>query len=111
VFSRPSFPSVTVTELADDAYLLDIREQDEWDAGHVPGAHHIPMSGLMHRLEEVPTGPVVVMCRTGHRSGQVVNYLRTRGSADVVNLDGGIVDWVAAGRPIVAEDGRDPFIA
>jgi rhodanese-related sulfurtransferase len=110
VFSRPSLPSVTVADVADDAYLLDVREQDEWDAGHAPGAHHIPMSSLMARLDEVPAGAVVVMCRSGHRSGQVVNYLRTRGNADVVNLDGGIIDWVSAGRPIVAEDGRDPYI-
>jgi rhodanese-related sulfurtransferase len=41
----------------------------------------------------------------------VVNYLRAQGRDNVANLDGGIVDWVLAGRPIVADDGRDPYIA
>jgi rhodanese-related sulfurtransferase len=104
-------PSVSAADVADDAYLLDVREQDEWDAGHMPGAHLVPMSGLIARIDEVPTdGPVVVVCRSGHRSGQVVNYLRAHGHDNVVNLDGGIVDWVATGRPIVADDGSDPYI-
>jgi rhodanese-related sulfurtransferase len=111
VFSRPSLPSVTVADVGEGAYLLDVREQDEWDAGHAPEAHHVPMSALISRIDEVPADEtVVVICRSGHRSGQVVTYLRGQGRDNVVNLDGGIVDWVAAGRPIVADDGRDPFI-
>jgi len=106
-----SIPSVTVIDVADDAYILDVREQDEWDAGHTPGAHHIPMSSLIARMEEVPADrTVVVLCRSGHRSAQVTNYLATRGRDNVVNLDGGIVDWVTAGRPIVADDGRVPAV-
>jgi rhodanese-related sulfurtransferase len=111
VFNRGSLPSVTATEVPSDAYLLDVREQDEWDAGHAPGAHHVPMSALMARIDEVPAeGDVVVICRHGQRSAQVVNYLISQGRDNVVNLDGGIVDWVSAGHPIVADDGRDPFI-
>jgi rhodanese-related sulfurtransferase len=111
VFSRPNLPSVTVADVTDDVFLLDVREQDEWDAGHAPDAHHVPMSALIARIDEVPQdGQVVIMCRSGHRSGQVVTYLSGQGRANVANLDGGIVEWVAAGRPIVAEDGRVPYI-
>jgi rhodanese-related sulfurtransferase len=111
VFNKPSLPSVGPAEVNDAAYLLDVREQDEWDAGHAPGAHHVPMSSLIARIDEVPAeGPVVVICRHGQRSAQVVNYLIAQGRDNVVNLDGGMVDWVSAGRPIVADDGRDPYI-
>lgn len=84
----------------------------EWEAGHPPTAHHIPMMTLPGRLEELPSDQtIVVLCRHGHRSAQVVNYLIAHGYDNAVNLDGGIVDWVAAGRPIVTDDGRDPYIA
>jgi rhodanese-related sulfurtransferase len=97
--------------MAPDVYLLDVREQDEWDAGHAPDAHHVPMSTLISRIDEVPTdGQVVVICRHGQRSAQVVNYLVAQGRDNVANFDGGIVDWVSAGLPLVADDGRDPYI-
>lgn len=98
--------------MPDGAYILDVRELDEWDAGHPPGAHHVPMMTIPARLADVPTDEqVVVLCRHGHRSAQVVGFLASRGLDNVVNLDGGIVEWVAAGRPIVTDDGRDPYIA
>jgi len=107
-----SIPSVQAAAVDADAYILDVREQDEWDAGHVSGATHIPMGSLHARLDEVPADqPVTVMCRSGHRSGQVVSYLITHGRTNVVNLDGGIVDWVTSGRPIIADDGRVPSVA
>ncbi len=104
-------PSISADGVASDAYLLDVREQDEWDAGHAPDAHHLPMSELMARVDEIPADDeVVVICRAGHRSAQVVNYLAGQGRQNLVNLDGGMLEWVAAGRPIVADDGRDPYI-
>jgi rhodanese-related sulfurtransferase len=112
VSNRPTLPSVNTADVADDAYLLDVREPDEWDAGHAPGAHFIQMATVPARVDEIPTdGTVVVICRHGHRSAQVVNYLLAQGRDNVVNLDGGIVDWVSMGRPIVTDDGRDPYIA
>jgi len=96
----------------DGAYILDVRELDEWEAGHPPDAHHVPMMTIPARVADVPTDEqVVVLCRHGHRSAQVVGFLASRGLDNVVNLDGGIVEWVAAGRPIVTDDGRDPYIA
>ena len=97
---------MTVPEIADDAYLLDVREPDEWSAGHAPGAHHLPMMQLPARLAEVPTeGEVVVVCRSGGRSAQVVGYLLANGWDNVRNLDGGMREWATAGRPMISEDG------
>lgn len=105
-------PSIAPVDVPADAYVLDVREDDEWEAGHTPGAHHVPMMTIPARMDEVPgEGTVVVLCRHGHRSAQVVGYLAGRGWDNVVNLDGGIIEWVAAGRPIVADDGREPYIA
>jgi rhodanese-related sulfurtransferase len=102
---------VTVPEITDDAYLLDVREADEWSAGHAPGAHHLPMSELPHRLAEVPTDEdVVVVCRSGGRSARVVAYLMQRGWDNVRNLDGGMQDWEAAGRPLTSESGQPAHV-
>lgn len=89
------------------AYLLDVREPDEWDAGHAPGAHFVPMMEIPARMAEVPTDvDVVVVCRSGGRSGQVVSYLMGNGWDNVRNLDGGMQSWAAAGREVVSENGR-----
>ena len=99
-----SVPTVTVAQVTDDAYLLDVREDDEWTAGHAPGAHHVPMMEVPARLADVPTdADVVVVCRMGGRSAQVVTYLAKQGWDNVRNLDGGMQSWAAAGRPLVAE--------
>ncbi|BCJ65575.1 rhodanese-like domain-containing protein [Polymorphospora rubra] len=106
MFGR-QIPSVAVAQIADDAYVLDVREPDEWSAGHAPGAHHIPMMEIPARLSEVPTeGDVVVICRSGGRSGQVVGYLMSNGWDNVRNVAGGMHDWAAAGRPVVSTDGQ-----
>ena len=103
----PQVPSVTATEVAADAYLLDVREPDEWTAGHAPGAHHLPMMEIPARMSEVPTDvEVVVVCRSGGRSGQVVSYLMGNGWDNVRNLDGGMRSWEAAGREVISEGGQ-----
>lgn len=106
VFKR-NVASVTAPEVGADTYLLDVREPDEWAAGHAPGAHHLPMMDVPARLAEIPTDrEVVVVCRSGGRSGRVVAYLLDSGWDNVRNLDGGMLDWAAAGRPLVGEDGQ-----
>lgn len=106
VFGR-QVPSVTVPEIPDGAYLLDVREADEWSAGHAPDAHHMPMGEVPNRLAEVPAeGEVVVVCRSGGRSAQVVQYLTGRGWDNVRNLVGGMQGWEAAGRSMQSEDGH-----
>jgi rhodanese-related sulfurtransferase len=107
VFATP-VPEITVGELTDDAYLLDVREDEEWAAGHAPAAHHLPMMDIPVRLDEVPRDQdVVVVCRVGARSAQVVAYLRSNGWQRVANLAGGMCAWAAAGRPLDGEDGRE----
>ena len=99
-------PGVGADSLPTDAFLLDVREDDEWEAGHAPGALHVPMMQIPTRAGEVPTDrEVVVICRAGQRSAQVVAYLQANGWDRVVNLNGGMHDWAAAGLPMVSEDG------
>jgi rhodanese-related sulfurtransferase len=103
----PQVPSVTAAQVDDGAYLLDVREPDEWAAGHAPGAHHVPMMEVPARMAEVPAdAEVVVVCRSGGRSGQVTSYLMGNGWDNVRNLDGGMQSWSAAGRDMVSEDGQ-----
>ena len=107
----PQVPSVTANEVDADAYLLDVREPDEWTAGHAPGAHHVPMMEIPARISEVPTDvEVVVVCRSGGRSGQVVSYLMGNGWDNVRNLDGGMQSWHASGREIVSEGGQPAHV-
>ncbi len=84
-----------------DVYLLDVREQWEYDEGHIPGITLIPMGDIPARLDDIPTDKeVIVTCRTGNRSGQVADYLRQQGFENIHNMDGGIVAWEAAGLPV-----------
>jgi rhodanese-related sulfurtransferase len=107
----PAVPSVRPPEVASDAHLIDVREPDEWAAGHAPGAHHLPMMEVPARMAEVPTdADVVVVCRSGGRSGQVVAYLAGHGWENVRNLDGGMIAWVAAGRDLITDDGQQPRV-
>ncbi len=98
---------MTPTQIEPDVYLLDVREPDEWDAGHAPGAHHLPMMEIPARMAEVPADiDVVVVCRSGARSGRVVSYLIGNGWDNVRNLDGGMQSWAAASRDVVSENGQ-----
>jgi rhodanese-related sulfurtransferase len=98
---------VDPAQVDDDAYLLDVREPDEWSAGHAPGAHHLPMMEIPARMGEIPMdGDVVVVCRSGGRSAQVVGYLLGQGWDNVRNLDGGMQSWSATGRDVVSENGQ-----
>ncbi len=105
-------PSISVAEIPADAFIVDVREDDEWAAGHAPDARHIPMSDLPARMDEIPTeGDVVVACRVGSRSAQVTAYLLAQGWDNVVNLDGGMLHWAGAGRPLAGgEHGNGPTV-
>jgi rhodanese-related sulfurtransferase len=103
-------PTVSVSELPDGATLLDVREDDEWSAGHAPEAVHIPMGELAGRLDELPAdGPVYVVCRGGGRSARATVYLNANGW-DATNVDGGMKSWHAEGRPMVSEQGTEPEV-
>lgn len=112
VFGQSQLPAVTATDIDSTAFLLDVRETDEWTAGHAPGAHHLPMMEVPARLAEVPRDrDVVVVCRAGSRSAQVVAYLLANGWERVHNLDGGMHGWAGAGKPMVSEDGHAARVA
>ncbi len=93
----------------DELVVLDVREPAEWEHGHIDGAVHIPLGELGARVGEVPQGQVLVVCRIGGRSAQAVAWLGQQGH-DVVNLDGGMLDWEAAGRPMVSETDQPPHV-
>jgi len=107
-------PTVEVSSLPTDAVLLDVREDDEWAAGHIAGAVHVPMMSLPQRLQYEP-GPItpdneiVVVCKVGSRSAQVTAWLRQQGYP-ATNLAGGMLAWEAAGRPMESTDGRPPAV-
>jgi rhodanese-related sulfurtransferase len=112
VLPGSAIPTVTVDELPADVYLLDVRSAEEWAAGHAPDARFITMMEIPGRAADIPRDhEVVVVCRVGQRSAQVVAYLRAHGFENVVNLHGGMLDWAAAGRPVIGEDGRAGWIA
>ena len=110
---QPEIPTTTVSDLPDPLpeglSVLDVREPVEWQHGHIDGATHLPMTSLVERLGELPEGRMLVVCRVGSRSSRVTAYLTQQGY-DVVNLEGGLVDWVDAGRPLVSETERPPQV-
>ncbi|ANH37814.1 putative adenylyltransferase/sulfurtransferase MoeZ [Nocardioides dokdonensis FR1436] len=95
--------------LPEDLSVLDVREPTEWAHAHIAGALHIPIGELVARVSEVPAGRTLVVCRIGGRSAQAVAWLSQHGH-DVVNLDGGMLDWEAAGRPMLSETGQPPQV-
>jgi rhodanese-related sulfurtransferase len=103
-------PSVTATDLPGDIVLLDVREPDEWVAGHAPDALHIPLGQLPDRVAELPAGSdIVVVCHLGGRSARATAWLNQNGH-EVRNLTGGMVAYAAAGRPLVSENGSAPTV-
>ena len=84
----------------DGAFILDVRTQQEWDAGHIPGAILIPLDELPNRLNEVPENmEIVVVCRSGNRSGTGRDILLSNGFTSVTSMEGGVNQWQAAGYP------------
>ncbi|MGW4232478.1 rhodanese-like domain-containing protein [Streptomyces sp. NPDC004980] len=96
-----------------EAVLLDVREKPEWRSGHAPGAVHAPLTGLVAGAalpQEAQGSPVVVICRSGHRSRQAAKLLAERGT-DAMDVRGGMSAWAAAGYPVVDERGNSGSIA
>lgn len=93
--------TVATVKERDDVIVLDVREQWEYDEGHIPGVVLIPMGDVPNRLSEIPTDKeVIVTCRSGNRSGQITDFLRQQGFDNVHNMEGGIVAWEAAGYEV-----------
>ncbi len=102
----PEMPEVAVTEaiiqVAAGALLVDVREQDEWDAGHAPTAQFLPLSALTERLDELPRDrEVLVICQLGGRSARATALLNAEGFT-AVNVLGGMQAWGAAAGPVTS---------
>jgi rhodanese-related sulfurtransferase len=104
-------PEVLSTQLPVEAYLIDVREDDEWVAGHAPGAVHVRLGELGARAGELPRDrDVYVICRTGTRSAYAAQALAGAGWT-AINVADGMTGWAVAGRPMVSETGGEPFVA
>jgi rhodanese-related sulfurtransferase len=90
--------------------LLDVREDDEWQRGHAPGAQHIPMGQVPSRIGEISAAArLFVVCQAGGRSQRVAQYLARNGYTPV-NVSGGMLAWAGAGRPVITDDGATGVI-
>ena len=104
-------PEVMSADLPGGSYLLDVREDDEWAAGHAPDAVHVRLSELGARIGELPSDrDVYVICRTGARSAFATEALAGRG-LNAINVADGMTGWAVAGRPMISEDGGEPYVA
>lgn len=94
--------------LAEGVPLIDVREDDEWQSGHVPGAIHLPLSSVSPAA--VPAdGPVMLICRAGGRSSRAAHALADAG-LQTRNVVGGMNEWAASGGAMVAENGQQPTV-
>lgn len=86
---------------AREVAVIDVRGANEWAEGHLPTATHIPVGYLADRLEQIPRDkPVVLQCQGGGRSAIAASLLQRLGVKNVINLEGGITAWAAAGLPV-----------
>ena len=107
-------PTITLAELPADALILDVREPDEWAAGHIEGARHIPMNSVPTTLTHepgdlTPDARIYVMCAMGGRSSQVAAWMLHQGY-DAVNVAGGMHAWEDAGRPMASDTNEPPVV-
>ncbi len=98
-----TIPQYTPEEVAArDLFILDVRNDGEWSAGHLPGAHHIPLAALPGRLAELPRDrAIAVHCQGGARSAIATSFLRAAGFMAAANLAGGLEAWEQNGHPVV----------
>lgn len=104
-------PEVMSADLPPGAFLLDVREDDEWAAGHAPDAVHVRLGELGARARELPRDrEVYIICRTGARSAYAAQILAV-GGLTAINVADGMAGWAVLGRPMISEDGAEPYVA
>jgi glyoxylase-like metal-dependent hydrolase (beta-lactamase superfamily II)/rhodanese-related sulfurtransferase len=110
--TSPAVREVNLNELrarASNAVVVDVREQEEFASGHVPGAVNLPQADLATRLDEVPRDrPVFMICQGGFRSLRAAQFLSQCGVADLANVKGGTEAWRAAGGEMTRESVHSP---
>lgn len=99
----PTLNTLSATRMINDgAVIVDVRENGEFNGGHLPNARNIPVVDLEKRVGELPSGkPVLVVCATGQRAGRAITALRKAGRDQVFSLEGGLAAWRSAGLPVV----------
>lgn len=91
----------TIAHPPPQTFFIDIRRNDEWDAGHISGFRHIPFSELENHLEELKhSEQVYFLCRSGGRSERACHMLEDAGYTGAINVLGGISEWIARGYPV-----------
>jgi rhodanese-related sulfurtransferase len=108
--SERTVAQVPAAQVPTGGYVLDVREPEEWEAGHISGALHIPLSELGARYREIASDqPLYVICRSGSRSDYAAQALAQAGW-DARNVTDGMIGWHAAGRPMTSDAGT-PYVA
>ena len=90
----------------DDALILDVREESEYQDGHIINAMHVPLSQLNDKQEQLAKykdRPIIAACRSGHRSGQACATLKKAGFENIYNLSGGVMGWKNANLPLISK--------
>jgi rhodanese-related sulfurtransferase len=104
----------TLESRSAETIVLDVREPEEFEQGHVPGAFNLPQADLASRLDDIPhDGPLVLVCRSGARSLRAAQFLRQVGFVQVASVQGGTEAWRTAGKPLAFGDlsaGKPPVI-
>ncbi|WP_299299231.1 rhodanese-like domain-containing protein [uncultured Brachybacterium sp.] len=106
-----NFENVAPNAVPEGVHLIDVREQNEWDAGHAATAQHLPASTLMEHLDELPEtdDPLYIVCRSGGRSFQVAQWLNANGF-EAINVAGGMDMWFESGLPIVSDGEGEAYV-
>ena len=90
------------TLVANGSLVIDVRESDEYESGHIPGAILVPLSTVLSNTSEFQSDETVyVVCRSGGRSMQACEILHEAGITNVANVAGGTMGWIALGNEIV----------
>lgn len=100
-----------VSQRLDELFVLDVREPQEWAAGRIEGAVHVPLMQVPLRLGDLPRDKTIVcVCKVGARSFEAMQFLTMQGF-DAQNLDGGVVMWARSGLPLTTPAGDPGRIA
>jgi rhodanese-related sulfurtransferase len=94
-------PAAAAARVKDGAVLVDVREPDEWSAGHAAGAIHVPLAIVFTDFERLPVDrELIFICKSGQRSAVASEYAAARGATKLANVEGGTDAWREAGLPI-----------
>ena len=110
-----TFKHISITKIRElsenGAYILDVREKEEWDAGHIKKAKHIPLSELRERINEIPKDePIYILCRSGQRSYNALLALQHNGYDKVYNISGGFIGLCFNEYFTDKTTGREPIV-